>query len=215
VRKFPTTLFIVVLAVVCLVSGWLIFAPELRSQHKAVDAVRTSRSYVKVTMHIEYPHGPIGSEDYTLVDDDGVSRATYAVSDRKGVTATFDEPIRGYDVSFAFGKLVQDGIWKLDSRHARTLDDVKYTVHVEQTVTGQSGQRTVTFTNPEFWATAREFHIHLDPHGKTPSESDLLRMDSTATANPEYLAVVNDIRTFGSPTFKHTVAAARAKLLKS
>jgi hypothetical protein len=216
-RRFPVNAFIAVLALVFIVSGWQLYAHNEAARFAAVHAVRSSNSYIKLTLHVVYAGGPIATEDYTLVDDNGRSRATYAVGDRKGTIATFDEIIRGYDVTFAFDKLVRDGIWELNSKHPRTLADTRYTVAIEQTAQSQSGRRTFSFTDPRYWAVAagRQYHIRLDPKAPTPSEADLLRLDSTAVAEPRYLKIVDDFEAFGSPAFHRTVASARAKLLRS
>jgi hypothetical protein len=216
-RRFPVNAFITVLALVFAVTGWQLYARNEAARFHAVDAVRTSNSAIVLKMRVVYPSGPIATEDYALVDDNGKSHATYAVSDRKGTIATFDEIIRGYAVTFAFDKLVQDGIWELNTKHPRTLADIQYTVTIEQTAQGQSGRRTFSFTNPHYWAVAagREYHIRLDAHKPTPSEADLLRLDSTAVAEPRYAKIVDDFVSFGSPAFHRTVASARAKLLRS
>jgi hypothetical protein len=216
-RRFPVNAFIVILAIIFAVTGWRLYARNEAVRFAAVDAVRNSNSYIKLTLHIAYPTGAIATEDYVLVDDNGKSKATYAVGDRKGTLATFDELIRGYAVTFAFDKFVQDGIWQLDSKHPRTLADTKYTVTIEQTAQGQSGRRTFSFTDPTYWAVAagRQYHIRLDPHKPTPSEADLLRLDSTAVAEPRYARIVDDFISFGSPAFHRTIASARAKLLRS
>jgi hypothetical protein len=216
-RRFPVNAFIAILALVFVVSGWQLYAHNEAARFHAVEAVRRSNSYIKLTLQVAYPHGPIATEEYRLVDDNGSSRATYAVGDRKGTIATFDETIRGYDVTFAFDKLVRDGIWQLDSKHARTLADTKYKVTIEQSAQGQSGRRTFSFTDPQYWAVAagRQYHIRLDPKRPTPSEADLLRLDSTAVAEPRYAKIVEDFVEFGSPAFHRTVASARAKLLGS
>ncbi|GAC1402402.1 MAG: hypothetical protein NVSMB64_02180 [Candidatus Velthaea sp.] len=216
-RRFPTTPLIVILALVGIVGAWQLFAQTERARYLSVNAVKTSRSYIKLTMDVTYPAGRIATERYILIDDDGKSKATYVVSDRKGTIATFHETIRGYDVAFAFDKVVQDGIWEINSKHQRTLEDVKYTVSIDQTAQAQSGSRKISFTDPHYWATAagRQYRIHLDPKKPTPTAADLLRLDSTSTADPRYEKIVSDFQTFGSPTFKRTVASARSKLLKS
>jgi hypothetical protein len=216
-RRFPVNAFIAVLAVIFAVTGWQLYAHNEAARFHAVDAVRNSNSYIKLTLQVFYPDGPIATEKYALVDDNGKSRATYAVGDRKGTIATFDEIITGYDVTFAFDKLVRDGIWRLNSKHARTLSDTKYGVTIEQTAQGQSGRRTFSFTDPHYWAVAagRQYNIRLDPKKATPSEADLLRLDSTAVAEPRYLKIVEDFQAFGSPAFHRTIASARAKLLRS
>lgn len=216
-RRLPINAFIAILALVFLITGWQLYARNEATRFRAVDAVRSSRSYIKLTLRIEYPNGPIATEEYTLVNDNGKSRATYAVGDRKGTIATFDELVRGYGITFAFDKLVQDGIWQLNTKHPRTAGDTKYSVAIEQTAQAESGRRTFSFTDPQYWAVAagRQYHIHLDPNKPTPSEADLLQLESTSVAEPRYAKIVADFQTFGSPAFHRTVASARAKLLRS
>jgi len=216
-RRFPTTPFIVILAIVAVVGAWRLFAHTETTRYQAVQTVRHARSYIKLTMDVVYPTGRIGSEHYTLINNDGVSQALYSVADRNGSTARFDETVRGIDVSYVFDQVVQDGIWQIDTKYPRTLDDVKYTVAIEQTAGDQSGTRKTSFTDPHFWATAagRQYHIHLDPNKATPTQNDLLRMDSTSTADVRYEKIVKDFQEFGTPTFKNTIASARTKLLKS
>jgi hypothetical protein len=206
-RRFPVNAFIIVLALVFVVTGWQLYARNETARFHAVDAVRTSKSYIRLTMSVVYPTGPIATEEYRLVDDNGKSRATYAVGDRKGTIATFDEIINGYDVTFAFDKLV----------HPRTLEDAAYRVSIEQTAQGQSGRRTFAFTDPHYWAVTagRQYHIALDPKKPVPSEADLLHLESTSLAEPRYAKIVADFEAFGSPAFHRTVASARAKLLRS
>jgi transglutaminase-like putative cysteine protease len=216
-RRSPITALIVLLALVFAVTGWRLFAHSEAERFGAVDAVRNSASYIRLTMRVSYPGGPIATEEYQLVNDNGNSRATYTVGDRKGTIATFDEILHGYDVTFAFDKMVRDGIWELDSKHPRTNADTHYTVTIAQTVQGQSGHRTFAFTDPKYWAVAagRQYHITLDPKKPTPSEADLLHLESTSIADPRYLKIVDDFLAFGSPAFHRTVASARAKLLRS
>jgi hypothetical protein len=216
-RRFPVNAFVAVLALIFVITGWQLYARNETARFHAVEAVRNSPSYIKLTLHVTYPSGRIATEEYTLVDNNGKSRAIYAVGDRKGTVATFNEIVRGYEVTFAFDKLVQDGIWQLDSKHPRTLEDTKYVVAIEQTAQGQSGSRRFSFTDPKYWAVAagRQYHIRLDPRKPTPSEADLLRLDSTAVAEPRYAKIVADFESFGSPAFHRTIASARAKLLGS
>jgi hypothetical protein len=215
--RLPINAFIIVLACVFVVTGWQLYARNETERYRAVDAVRHSNSVIRLTLRIAYPTGPIATEEYQLVDDNGKSRATYAVGDRKGTVATFDEIIRGYDVTFAFDKVVQDGIWELNSKHPRTTADTKYVVTIEQTAQSQSGRRTFSFTDPHYWAIAagRQYHITLDPKKPTPTQADLLHLESTSIAEPRYAKIVADFQTFGSPAFHRTVASAREKLLRS
>jgi hypothetical protein len=214
-RRFPVGLFIALLAVVAVVGGIRIFAKSEGERYAQVQHVLNAPSRIQLDLTVTYPQGPIAEEDYHLEDDDGASVATYSVTDRKGDRAHFDETIRGYGVSFAFEKLVQDGIWQITSKPPRGRDEPVYTVSVKQTVQREHGSRRVSFSDPEYWARAREFHLTLDPKKATPDESDLIKLEAGANPDPRYLDVVDDFRQFGSPAFKATIASARKKLLAS
>lgn len=215
-RRIPVIpIFILLLVVLGGVVTWRLFAKQETERHNAVAHVQARKTYFKMVMIVDHASGNIGREEYTLIDDNGKSKASYAVSDRKGTIAKFDDDVPGYDVSFAFGKAVQDGIWRLNTKHRRALDEDGYTVHVEQIADEEHGSRTVTFTNPAFWAKTAEYHITLDPNKKTPSMSDILKLQAVSNRDPDYLAVVSDFKEFGSPKFKQMIAATREALLKS
>lgn len=170
-----------------------------------------SPSKVELSMIVDHSGGHVAREAYTMVDDNGRSEAAYAVTDRQGTTARFHETIPGYGVSFLFDRLVADGIWQLTNKPPRGDTSVRFTVAVQQTVGGEHGGRTITFTDPRYWATTagRQFHIHLDKNKPTP---DLLTLDSTSIADPRYAKVVGDFRSFGSPAYKATIRKARMQL---
>ncbi len=212
-RRFPAGWFVAVLTIVGVVVGVRLFWHSEAARYAQVEQVKNSASFIQLEMTVAYPAGRILEEHYTLVDDNGQSKATYAVTDRKGNRAHFDEYIHGYGVSFAFDKLVQDGIWGLMSKPPRGRDQPVYTVSIRQTVQREHGSRTVRFSDPEYWAKAREFHIVLDPKRPTPTQADLVKLQTTAEPDSRYLNVVNDFRTFGSPAFKVTIRRAREKLL--
>lgn len=212
-RRFPTTTLCLVAAAIAIVGGWLIFAKSEHARFLAVDRVRHSKSAFHLTYTVDHATGPAASETWDLRNVDGRSVASYAVSDRSGSVARFDEDITNYDVTFLFERLVQDGIWDLQSRPFRGKSQDLHTVRIEQTADTQSGTHRFSFTDPHYIATSagREFHIHLDPHKPVP---DLLTLQSTSTADPRYQKIVDDFEQFGSPRFKATVIAAREKLLR-
>jgi hypothetical protein len=217
-RRFPTTLVIVAIAVLGLAGGWLLFYPIESQRFHQVAAVRNERSAIHLVETITYAKGPISREELRLDNNNGVSVASYAVADRKGTIARFNEPITGYDVTFAFDLLVRDGIWELQTPrvfHGNT--DTVYTVSIEQVAGSRSGSHRFSFADPHWLATAagNQYEIHLDKHKPVPTEADLLRLRSTSNADPRYEKIVADFSGFGPPRFKKTVAAARAKLLKS
>ncbi|MEA2718942.1 MAG: hypothetical protein QOJ39_806 [Candidatus Eremiobacteraeota bacterium] len=214
-RRFPTTLVVIALAVVALVGGWKLFYRVESERMQAVNAVRYQRSELHFSQAITHDKGPIAREEWQLDNVDGKSKATYSAQNRAGSRiAKFTEPIDGYDVTFAFEKLVQDGIWELQTRPLRGKTDDVYTVSVAQTAGARSGKHRFTFADPHYLATTagRQYNIHLDKNKPVPN---LLTLQSTSTADPRYQKIVDDFASFGPPRFKKTVAAAREKLLKS
>jgi hypothetical protein len=214
-RRFPTTLAIVVLAVIGLIVGWKLFWPSESRRYQAVTSVRNQRSELHFGEVITHDKGPIAREEWRLDNVDGKSTASYVAQNRAGTrVAKFTEPIPGYDVTFAFEKLVQDGLWELHTRPLRGKTDDVYTISVAQTAGDRSGSHHFTFTDPHYLATTagREYTIHLDKNKPVP---DLLTLKSSSAADSRYQRVVDDFASFGPPRFKKTVAAAREKLLKS
>jgi hypothetical protein len=214
-RRFPTTLLIVVLAVVGLVAGWKMFYAAETQRYQAVTAVRAQRSELHLVETVTHEKGPIATEEWRLDNVNGKSSASYSAQNRAGTrVAKFTEPITGYDVTFAFENVVQDGIWELQTRPLRGNTADVFTIRVSQVAGDRSGTHKFTFTDPHYLATTagRQYVIHLDKNKPVP---DLLTLKSTSTADDRYGKVVADFASFGPPRFKKTVAAAREKLLKS
>jgi hypothetical protein len=214
-RRFPTTLVILVLAAIGVVGGWKIFAASESQRYQAVSTVRAQRSELHFGEAISHDKGPIAREEWRLDNVNGKSTASYTAENRAGSRiAKFTEPIPGYDVTFAFEKLVQDGIWELQTRPLRGNTADVYTMRVAQVVGDRSGSHKFVFTDPHYLATTagRQYEIHLDKNKPVP---DLLTLNSTSNADPRYQKIVDDFAAFGPPRFKKTVAAAREKLLKS
>lgn len=180
----------------------------------AVDKVRQSRTEIRFSYAVDHERGRIAHEEWHFANLDGRSSASYAALDRAGNRASFDERIEGYDVTFLFETLVGDGIWQLQTRPLRGEDPDLHTVHIEQVAGTQSGSHTFRFSDPHYLAVnaGREYQIRLDRSKPVP---DILKLDSTSTADNRYLKVVEAIEGFGSARFKRTLATAREKLLKS
>lgn len=192
-------------------AGYQIFSANQAARRTAVGNIARSPSTIRLTLRIDYEHGPVQEESYSMIDDNGRSDASYAVTDRQGTTARFHETIAGYGVSFLFDRLVADGIWELTDKPPRGDSTIRYTVSIAQTVQDQHGTRTITFTDPQYWATTagRQYQIHLDKSKPVP---DLLTLGSTSVADPRYQQVVEAFRSFGSPKFKATIRTARKRL---
>ncbi|HEY0615917.1 MAG TPA: hypothetical protein VGC96_14805 [Candidatus Elarobacter sp.] len=214
-RRFPTTLVIVVLAVIGAIAGWKLFWPSESQRYQAVTTVRGQRSELHFSEAVAHRTGPIASEEWRFDNVNGVSNVAYSAQNRAGTrVAKFTEPIPGYDVTFTFEKLVQDGVWELHTQPLKGNTNDVYTIRVSQVAGDKSGTHTFTFTDPHYLATTagRQYEIHLDRNKPVPN---LLTLKSTSSADPRYQKIVDDFTSFGPPRFKKTVAAARAKLLKS
>lgn len=193
------------------IGGLQLFSQSESRRFNEVKAMASSPSAFNVELKIDYARGRVAEEIYAMSDRNGVSVASYAVTDRSGTTARFHEDLGGYEVSFLFGKLVQDGIWDLSSQPPRGDPTIRYAISVNQTAQEQHGSRSFTFTDPHWWATTagRQYSIHLDKDKPVP---DLLQLSSTSLAEPRYERLVDDFRAFGSPQFKATIQTARRRL---
>lgn len=192
-------------------AGWGIFASTEKQRAEQVHAIKTSRSELHLAMSAEHDRGPLAREEWRMDDIDGLSSAVYSATDRHGKTVRVDAKMETYDVSFLFGKAVQDGVWELITRPPRGDRSTRYHIYVAQTANGLSGKRDYSFTDPHYWATTagHQFHITLDKNKPVP---DLLKLKSETLAEPRYQKLVNEIEEFGSPKFRATVAKARAEL---
>lgn len=210
-RRFPIEILIVVVVVVMIAVGWRIYgAGEMGRFGPAIHAQKApSQLYARLL--VSYPKAPIYEEEYRMSDVEGVSTFRYRIRGYKGHEITVTAPeARVYDVSFFFGKLVQDGVWDLDDKPPRPNATARYTVYVKQVVDYKHGERTVTFTNPEYWATKTGHQFEIDLSKGVPS--DLLHMQSTQVADSRYLEIVTDFRSFGPDEFRHNVELARSRI---
>jgi hypothetical protein len=214
-RRFPTTIFAIVVIIIGIIIGWRLFYPGESQRYHDVKTVRNQRSELHFSETVLHRKGPIAREEWRLDNVNGKSTASYVAQNRAGTRlAKFSVPIDGYDVTFAFEALVRDGIWELQSRPLRGNTDDVYEISVAQVAGDRSGQHRFVFADPHYLATTagRQYNIHLDKNKPVPN---LITLNSTSTADPRYQQVVNDFASFGPPRFKKTVAAAREKLLHS
>ncbi len=84
-----------------------------------------------------------------------------------------------------------------------------YTIHIHQIADKEHGSRTVTFTDPKYWAleAGRQYQIVLSRNSPTP---DLTKLQSTTLADPRYQKIVDAFRSFGSDAFRSRVRQAQA-----
>ncbi|HEY2474925.1 MAG TPA: hypothetical protein VGI19_08995 [Candidatus Cybelea sp.] len=210
-RRFPIELFILVLAVIMLILGWRIYgAGEMGRFGPAIHAQKAP-SELHAQLLIRYSKPPIEEEEYRMSDVEGVSDFQYRIRGFDGREIRVKAPeARVYDVSFFFGKLVQDGVWQLENKPPRPNANAHYTVFVKQVVDYKHGERTVTFTDPHFWATKSGRYYSIDLSKGVPS--DLLHVQSSQVADTRYEQIVNDFREFGPDEFRTNVAKAQAQI---
>jgi hypothetical protein len=216
VRISRTSALVAVAFAIAFIGMWQLFARTEAGRFEAARKVALSRSEIHITLTIAHQTGAIARESYAIGDIDGLSTVTYSATNQNGTTVHVTAPARktreyGSDVAYLFGQVVQDGIWDLTDKPPRGDTSSQYTVSVWQLVDGQHGSHQFTFTDPHYWATTggHQFHIKLDRNKPVP---DLLQIKSTVTVEPRYGKVIDDIVTFGSPDFRKTVAAQRARL---
>jgi hypothetical protein len=216
VRRFPFfEILLVAVAIAVLIFGWQ-FEKKRYNYAPAIHAQKApSELYARMT--IKYAKPPIYSEAYAMQDVEGVSTFSYQIRSYGCREITVKAPeSKILDVSFFFGKLVQDGIWQMVDKAPLPNAPALYAVSVKQLADYQEGNRTVTFTNPEYWATTygHQYTIDLSKvHPKTAA--DLLRIQSTQLTDPRYQEVVQDFRQFGPDEFRRNIAAAQARARRS
>jgi hypothetical protein len=183
--------------------------PEF-TEFAGVDKVRAQPSALYARLLIHYDKPPIFEEEYDMQDVDGESTFSYRIRSYAGkqVTIRLPRATRITDVSYFFGGLAEDGVWDLMDKPPRGNTNVRYTVYVKQLADFKQGDRTITFTDPHYWATTAGRQYTIDLRKTNPN--DLLKLSSTQLADPRYQAIVNDFRTFGPPEFRAKVAAVRA-----
>jgi hypothetical protein len=194
-----------------LVLGWRIYgAGEMGRFGPAIHAQKAP-SQLFARLLIRYAKPPIYQEEYRMSDIEGVSSFQYTIRGFNGRQITVKAPpARVYDVSFFVGKLDQDGIWQLENKPPRPGAQAFYTVFVKQLADYKQGERTVTFTDPHYWATTTNREYSIDLSKGVPQ--NLVHMQSSQAADPRYEQIVNDFRSFGPDEFRNNIAAAQARV---
>lgn len=210
---FGTAIFI--FAVLFIVLG-TIFIPWPDFQHKReVTRIGQSASVLELGLTIKYDKPPVYLEQYSMRNDNGVSTVQYKIQGYSGKVVTITlPPDKTYAVTFFFEQVVQDGIWKLMNKPDAGDTGAHYTLHIHQVADKEQGARTITFTDPKYWAVqaGRQYEIQLGQNSPTP---DLTKLKSTSLADPRYLKIVQAFRDFGTPSFRQKVAQAQALVRSS
>jgi hypothetical protein len=210
-RRFPFGWAILILSVITVVVAFRVHWSDELSRMGNVRQLSKAPSQIYAHMLVHYDKPPIYEEEYRMKDIEGVSSFQYRIRGYNGRQITITaQPREVYDVSFFFGSLGEDGVWQLMNQPPRGNTDVHYTIYVKQLADFQQGDRTITFTDPRYWATAAGRQYQIDLSKQNPN--DLLKLSSTQLANPHYEAVVRDFRDFGPPTFRQKIAAAQATI---
>jgi hypothetical protein len=208
-----STIQIIIFAIVAvgLAIGWRIYGTGEMGRFAGVNRAQHAPSQLYARMLVHYDKPPIYEEEYRMQDVEGVSTYDYRIRSYNGRQITVTAPAaQVYDVSFFFGELDQTGIWQLTDRPPRPNADAHYTLYVRQLADFKEGARTITFTNPRYWATVTGRQYAIDLSKQNPN--DLLHLQSTSLADPRYLKIVNDFRNFGPPEFRRNVAQAQVRI---
>lgn len=208
-------LAILAFAIFMAVTGYFIYWRGETGRVAQVAKIHQARSEIYARLHISYDKPPVYEEEYRMQDIEGKSSFTYRIRSYAGKEISISAPPAAmYDVSFFFGKLDQDGVWQIVNQPPRGDTSALYTIYVRQVVDFKQGERTVTFTDPHYWATTAGRQYNLDLSKNSPA--DLLKMKSTSLADPRYQTLVDNFRNFGPDEFRRRIAAARAAMgLKS
>lgn len=214
-RRFPLGLALGIIVIIVLVVAARyepLFGPP--GEYGKIVSMRGAPSHIAASLTIHYTKPPIYQEMYQVRDDNGVSTYEYVVRSYAGRQITVRAPPRViYDVSFFFGKLIQDGIFDVPSLPARGNAQVSYTVDARRTEAMHTDTNSADFTDPQFWATTKThvYHLHLSPTGPLPN---VFTLHGGAIRDPRYLQIVNDFRTFGPSVFRTAVTRAKADAVK-
>lgn len=195
-------IFIIVMTAIFVTIAFVRFFPTGVHGLDQAAKLKAAPSRIYARMVVQYPSPPIYQEEWKMQDVEGVSTYVYSIRSYDGKLITITQPPRAtYDVSFFWGKLDQDGVWKLMNQPPRGTVRATYTVYVKQVVDYQQGDRTIVFPDSIF----RSYNIDLskqDPNGP-------LQMSAT---DPSYQVIVNDFLNFGPPEFRAKIAAAQAQV---
>jgi hypothetical protein len=206
-RSSPLEIFIVVLIVIFGFVGWRLYGGP--HPVAGIGHAQNAPSRLYASLIIRYAHPPIFEEQYHMQDIDGVSNFEYSIRGYNCRLVTIKAPTgRIHDVSFFFGGLDQDGIWQLTNTPYVAHAAATYTVYVKQVADFKQGDRTVVFTDPQYWASHAPREVQLDV-SKGDSEN-LLRMQAPSP-DPRYGKIIEDFREFGPDEFRANVAQAQAR----
>ena len=216
-----STRAVIVLAVTIvagLVTYFFFFQPFMREEPK-VQAVINANSTWSVAMQEYEQSGLLSGETYRISNDNGKTTMFYAGTNRAGtITKEFSVPLPGPQGTFLYEELRADGIWDVDDRPVRPHSVDRYIIEVDQTLGDEGGNRSFSFSDPQYWATthAQEFRMHLPRSGPvTGANAPTLGVAGRSLQDARYWQIVKAIRAFGPPNVLDAEAKIRAQLIES
>lgn len=203
----PTALFVFI--IVFILAGTIFIKwPDFQNKPQ-VEKVLQAPTVLDLRMTVAYDKPPIYQEQYVIRNNNGLSTAQYKITGYSGKVVTITmPPAKTYAMTFFFDDVVADGIWQLTNRPPRGNTDVAYTLYVHELINHRQGSRTITFTDPHYWAVTagRQYQIRLSRNSPTP---DLLKLQSTTLADPRFEKIVRAFRAFGPPSFRRKITQAQ------
>lgn len=214
-RRFPVGWLIAIFAIVMIVVGLYLYrgTEVWRSLGVYKSVVAPSAMYASMTLRYDNP--PVYEEEYSMKDVEGISTYSYRIRGYSGKQITITvPPQRTFVVPFFIEQIELYGIWSLTDKPPRGDASVHYTLYIKRVNDYRQGDRTITFTDPNYWAkmAGREYTIHLQLGKPTPT--DLMHLQSTSLADPRYLQIVSEFGKFGPASFREKVAAAQMSIRK-
>lgn len=213
-RRHTTAWAIFVFAVVMGFVGWRIYAASEFTRLNSVKHVVAAPSEKYIKLLIRYANPPFVEEEYDMQDVNGVSNYSYRVRGFNGKQITVQpksDELKTTTVSFFYENLDHlIGVWQMQSKPPKGDTSIAYTLYVKDVDDYKQGDRRVTFTDPNYWATKAGHEYHLDlSHMNTKDPNALLKMQSTSLADDRYQRLVDAFRGFGPKVFRDNIATAQ------
>ena len=206
-------IFIIIMTLLAAVAIYFGFFHTETQRLKQVATIAKSPSRIYARMLVRYEKPPIFRKNGVW----RISRASqpttiaFVRGTGKQITIT-SPPHQVYDVSFFIGHLDQDGVWQIVDKEPPPDADAHYTVYVKQVADYKQGDRTVTFTDPHYWATTAGRLYTIDLSKGVPS--DLVHIRARRLPTPATSRSSKDFRDFRPDDFRRNVEAAQAKRIR-
>ena len=205
--------------IVAVILTYVYFFHPFMVEQPQVEQVINANSTWSVTMQEYLMHGPLSAETYRISNDNGKTTIFYSATNRAGtVTKEFTAPLAGPSGTFLFEDLRANGLWELDDRAVRPDPVAEYVIEADQTLGDEGGTHVFSFSDPAFWATthAQEFNLRLPLKGPiTGSKGLTMGVAGRSLREPRYFKIVQEIRSFGSPSILAAQVKIRSELAET